>query len=222
MERQWWHSGDSTLWIYQPIIFSTMGTSLNWLHNLQVQRVALIICPLLGSNMNQALSSHYPENVHSWATKQRYVLFDCCEANIPPFLLGTVLPKLNSAHQVTFTCPKCCVIASPFCLSFHNMLPPPFVMCHLPFQQCVTSPFCDVLPPPSATRHLPLLQHVTFPFRNALSPPSATHHLPLLRHVTSPFHNVLPPPFTMCCLPLWWCVTKCTAWGCVSLMCECI
>ena len=35
-ERQWQHSGNLTSWIYQPVIFSTMGTSLNWPHDLQV------------------------------------------------------------------------------------------------------------------------------------------------------------------------------------------
>ena len=211
-ERQWQHSGNSTSWIYQPVIFSTVGTSLNWLRDLQVQH---IICPLLGSNMDQALSSHYPENVHSWAAKQRYVLFDCCEANIPPFLLGTVLPRLNSVQQVTFTCPKCCIVtflpplipwcfASPFCLSFHNTSPPPFVMHCLPFCDHIVSPFCDVSPPPSTMCRLPLLRHFVTPFHDTSSPPSAMCYLPLPWCVISPFHNVLPPPSATHRPPLWW------------------
>ena len=218
-ERQWRHSGDSTSWIYQPVIFSTVGTSLNWLRDLQVQH---IICPLLGSNMDQALSSHYPENVHSWATKQRYVLFDCCEANIPPFLLGTVLPRLNSVQQVTFTCPKCCVVtflpplvpwcfASPFCLSFHNTSPPPLwciaspsATLRHPIPWHIISPFCDVLSPPSMMCHLPLLWRVVSPFYDTSPPPLGTCRLPLWWHVISPFHNVLPPPSATHCPPLWW------------------
>ena len=84
------------------------------------------------------------------------MLFDCCEANIPPFFLETVLPRLNSVQQVAFTCPKCCVIASPFHLSF-----------------------CNILPPPSASRST---TH-RLPFRDTSSPPSAMHHL--LRSVTT-------------------------------------